>query len=128
MARRTEMTREHAALLLGVDECASADDVQRAWKVWVRLAHPDAGGDRDHFEALMHAMTTVSTGGFSTHDASLGHYNATPSIQWVAVVFMLSGSLPFIWYLRGWTRRSLASEQVRVYLLSLGVIVLAVSS
>ena len=55
MARRTEMTREHAALLLGVDENSSADDVQRAWKVWVRLAHPDAGGDRDHFEALMHA-------------------------------------------------------------------------
>ena len=59
MARRTEMTREHAALLLGVDESASADDVQRAWKVWVRLAHPDAGGDRDHFEALMHARRVL---------------------------------------------------------------------
>ena len=59
MARRTEMTQEHAALLLGVDESASADDVQRAWKVWVRLAHPDAGGDRDHFEALMHARRVL---------------------------------------------------------------------
>ena len=59
MARRTDMTREHAALLLGVDESASADDVQRAWKVWVRLAHPDAGGDRDHFEALMHARRVL---------------------------------------------------------------------
>tara|TARA_R110000751_G_scaffold86559_7_gene172245 strand:+ start:1813 stop:3222 length:1410 start_codon:yes stop_codon:yes gene_type:complete len=79
------------------------------------------------FEALMHAMTTVSTGGFSTHDASLGHYNDTPSIQWVAVAFMLSGSLPFVWYLRGWARHVFASEQVRVYLLSLGAIVLAVA-
>ena len=59
MARRTDMTREHAALLLGVDESASADDVQRAWKVWVRLAHPDAGGDRDHFEALMRARRVL---------------------------------------------------------------------
>ena len=59
MARRTEMTREHAALLLGVDENSSADDVQRAWKVWVRLAHPDAGGDRGHFEALMHARRVL---------------------------------------------------------------------
>ena len=59
MARRTDMTREHAALLLGVDESASVDDVQRAWKVWVRLAHPDAGGDRDHFEALMHARRVL---------------------------------------------------------------------
>lgn len=59
MAHRTEMTREYAALLLGVDENSSADDVQRAWKVWVRLAHPDAGGDRDHFEALMHARRVL---------------------------------------------------------------------
>ena len=59
MAHRTEMTREYAALLLGVDESSSADDVQRAWKVWVRLAHPDAGGDRDHFEALMHARRVL---------------------------------------------------------------------
>ena len=59
MARRTDMTREHAALLLGVDENSSVDDVQRAWKVWVRLAHPDAGGDRDHFEALMHARRVL---------------------------------------------------------------------
>ncbi|MDF2232852.1 TrkH family potassium uptake protein [Albimonas sp. CAU 1670] len=80
------------------------------------------------FEALMHAMTTVSTGGFSTHDASLGHYNDTPAIQWVAVVFMLSGSLPFIWYLRGWTRRTFDSEQVRIYVGSLAVIILAVAA
>ena len=59
MARRTNMTQEHAALLLGVDESASADDVQRAWKVWVRLAHPDVGGDRDHFEELMRARRVL---------------------------------------------------------------------
>lgn len=59
MVRRTDMTREHAALLLGVDENSSVDDVQRAWKVWVRLAHPDAGGDRDHFEALMRARRVL---------------------------------------------------------------------
>ena len=55
MARRTDMTRQHSALLLGIDESSSADDIQRAWKMWVRLAHPDVGGDRDHFEALMRA-------------------------------------------------------------------------
>ena len=55
MARRTDMTRRHSALLLGIDESSSADDIQRAWKMWVRLAHPDVGGDRDHFEALMRA-------------------------------------------------------------------------
>lgn len=82
----------------------------------------------DDREALLHAMTTVSTGGFSTHDASLGHWNDTPAIHWVAVVFMLAGSLPFIWYLRVWTRGTFASEQVRVYCLSLVVIILVVAA
>jgi len=51
------------------------------------------------FEAVIHAMTTLSTGGYSTSDQSIGHF-AQPSIQWVAVVFMLAGSLPFSLYIR----------------------------
>ena len=78
MARRTDMTREHAALLLGVDESASADDVQRAWKVWVRLAHPDAGGDRDHFEALMHARRVLMA---NVVQANAVEANTAPAAQ-----------------------------------------------
>ena len=77
MARRTEMTREHAALLLGVDENSSADDVQRAWKVWVRLAHPDAGGDRDHFEALMHARRVLLASVVRANAVEAGTASAT---------------------------------------------------
>lgn len=53
------MTREQAALLLGVDPDASADQVNCAWRVWVKLAHPDAGGDRGHFEALADARSLL---------------------------------------------------------------------
>lgn len=49
------MTREQAALLLGVDIDADPRQVRRAWRLWTRLAHPDVGGDRDHFEALTQA-------------------------------------------------------------------------
>ena len=77
MARRTEMTREHAALLLGVDENSSADDVQRAWKVWVRLAHPDVGGDRDHFEALMHARRVLLASVVRANAVEAGTASAT---------------------------------------------------
>ncbi|UJQ95639.1 TrkH family potassium uptake protein [Mariluticola halotolerans] len=46
------------------------------------------------FDAVNHAMTTISTGGFSTHDASMGAYgNAT---LLVSTVFMIAGALPFI--------------------------------
>ncbi len=50
------------------------------------------------FEATTHAMTTVSTGGYSTSDSSMGHFSA--GAQWVAIVFMLAGALPFLAYVR----------------------------
>ncbi len=51
------------------------------------------------FEAAIHAMTAVSTGGFSTSDDSIGHFK-NPAIEWVATLFMFLGSLPFILYMR----------------------------
>ena len=46
------------------------------------------------FDALVHAMTTVSTGGFANYDASLGHFPG--SVEYVSSVFMLLASLPFV--------------------------------
>ena len=46
------------------------------------------------FDAIAHAMTTIATGGFSTSDASFAHF-ANPSIEWIATLFMIVGSLPF---------------------------------
>ena len=57
------------------------------------------------FEAVCHAMTTIATGGFSTSDASLGHFR-NDAIEGIASVFMVLGSLPFVLYLQaargGW--------------------------
>ena len=50
------------------------------------------------FEALNHALTTVSTGGYSTSDSSLGHFST--GTHWVAIVFMITGALPFLAYVR----------------------------
>jgi len=47
------------------------------------------------FDALNHALTTLSTGGFSTHDLSMGFYNDRPAILWIATIFMFVGALPF---------------------------------
>ncbi len=40
------------------------------------------------FDAVAHAFSTVAIGGFSTHDASMGHFNS-PLMMSIAVVFML---------------------------------------
>jgi trk system potassium uptake protein TrkH len=51
------------------------------------------------FDAFVHAMTTISTGGYSSHDGSFAFFN-TPSIEIVAIIFMVAGSLPFILFLQ----------------------------
>ena len=51
------------------------------------------------FEAMCHAMTTIATGGYSTSDASLGHFD-NDAIEGIATVYMVLGSLPFVLYLQ----------------------------
>ena len=53
----------------------------------------------DGFDAINHAMTTVATGGYSTHDNSVGVFDHT-GIDIIATVFMILGSLPFLLYLQ----------------------------
>jgi trk system potassium uptake protein TrkH len=53
----------------------------------------------DPFDAVNHAMTTIATGGYSTKDASIGHF-AGYGPSFVAVIFMIMGALPFIYYLK----------------------------
>ena len=51
------------------------------------------------FDATAHAMTTVATGGFSTHDASFGAFSAPA--QYACVLFMILGSVPFVKLMQG---------------------------
>jgi trk system potassium uptake protein TrkH len=51
-----------------------------------------------NFDAFNHALTTVATGGFSTHDASMGHYQTNGPL-WVGSAFMLLSALPFAFYI-----------------------------
>ncbi len=48
------------------------------------------------FDALNHSMSTLSTGGFSTKNASLSHWNDTPLIQYIVVLFMFLAGTNFV--------------------------------
>ena len=50
------------------------------------------------FDAVTHAMATISTGGYSTHDASFGAFGSIPML-WAGSLFMLLGDLPFVLFL-----------------------------
>jgi len=82
------------------------------------------------FEAINHAMTTISTGGFSTSDQSLGHF-ASPSIHWISTGFMLLGGLPFVLYvkaLHGRWKDLFLNSQVRCFVGFLVVVVIVLSA
>ncbi|MFZ5790597.1 MAG: TrkH family potassium uptake protein [Pseudomonadota bacterium] len=47
------------------------------------------------FDAVAHAMATLATGGFSTHDASIAYYQ-NPAIEWIITFFMLIAGMTFV--------------------------------
>ena len=51
------------------------------------------------FDSISHSMTTIATGGFSTHNDSIGFFKSS-NIEIVASVFIILGSIPFISYLK----------------------------
>ena len=53
----------------------------------------------DIFDSIAHSFTTLATGGFSTHNESIGYFN-NPGIELTATVFIVLGSIPFLAYLK----------------------------
>ena len=51
------------------------------------------------FDSVSHAMTTIATGGFSTHNDSIGFFKNS-NIEIIACIFIVLGSIPFISYLK----------------------------
>jgi trk system potassium uptake protein TrkH len=58
------------------------------------------------FDAICHSFSTVSLGGFSTHDASLGYFKSDPVLI-VATIFMFVSSINFGLHFISWNRKSL---------------------
>jgi trk system potassium uptake protein TrkH len=97
------------------------------WFIYVALTAIQAllllAGGMDWFDAVTHAFSTMSTGGFSSRNASIAAYHS-PFIDWVCTVFMLLAGLNFVLIaqvLRGKGRDLLRNSEARAY----GGIVLA---
>ncbi len=58
------------------------------------------------FDAIGHSYSTVATGGFSTHDASLAYFNS-PIIEIIAMIFIILGSLNFTVHFMVWHKKDL---------------------
>jgi len=87
-----------------------AETAKGLWGIYALLtalcvfAYQVAG--MDWLDAVMHAFTTLSLGGLSSHDASFGHWNS-PAIEAVAIVFMLIAGMNFATHFMALRRGSL---------------------
>ncbi|HOU54249.1 MAG TPA: TrkH family potassium uptake protein [Myxococcota bacterium] len=83
----------------------------------------------DLFDALLHAFTTLSTGGFSTRAASLAHWNGTAA-PLITLVFMVLAGLNFSLYqhlTHGHARPLIRDRETRLYLALLAIATLLVA-
>ena len=75
-----------------------------------------------YFDAINHAMSTLSTGGFSTKNASIAHWNSQPLIQYTITFFMFVAGTNFVLtYLavKGKFSKFLHDEEFKYYFLSI---------
>ncbi|MGF1687503.1 TrkH family potassium uptake protein [Photobacterium japonica] len=83
----------------------------------------------DTFDAINHAFTTLSTGGYSTSDSSMNGFSH--SAHWVATLFMFAGGLPFLLFVQVLRKKApmalLNDAQVRGYTLLVLVTGIAVA-
>ncbi|WP_424927773.1 TrkH family potassium uptake protein [Amaricoccus tamworthensis] len=80
------------------------------------------------FDALVHSMTTASTGGMANQDSSFAEFNA--ATHYVAIIFMILSALPFVRFLQlinGTAMPFFRDTQIRTFILVLAAFVLILS-
>jgi trk system potassium uptake protein TrkH len=81
----------------------------------------------DAFDAISHSFSTIAIGGFSTHDASIGYFNS-PSVEIVAIVFMLIAGVNFSLHFMALHKKSLKTyfldSEFKTYIIILAVFII----
>ena len=71
------------------------------------------------FDAVGHAFSTISIGGFSTHDSNFAFFNNS-SLRWTAIIFMVIAGINFALHYLAWTKKRLLhyfyDSEVKLYL------------
>ena len=99
------------------------ETARRLWAVYIGLTFALVVGyflaGMDLYDAVSHSFTTVSTGGFSPYQSSIGHFDSA-AIEWICIAAMLIAGGSFaLWYraIRKDPKPLLRSTEFRVYLL-----------
>ena len=110
------------------------DTAKRLWLIYVGYTAAEtillklAG--MSFFDAINHSLATLSTGGFSTKNASLAFWNDQPLIQYIVIFFMfLAGSNFVLSYFafKGKVQRVLRDEEFKFYSIFIGIFTIVVA-
>ena len=103
------------------------------WSIYLVMTVADTVllhiGGMGWFDAVCHAFSTMGTGGYSTKQASVGHWNS-PFIEYVIAIFMMLSSLNFSLYfmcLKGKFRHLLKDDEVKGFLISVFTVTLFIT-
>ena len=110
-----------------------AGTARALWLVYVALTVACAlaywAAGMSLFDAICHAFSTLATGGFSTHDASIGHFKS-PGLEYVVMLFMLLGTFNFAVHFTVWRERNpltyLRDVEVRACLVTIAGFILLI--
>ena len=75
-------------------------------------------GGMNWFDSINHALTTMPTGGFSTYDASIGHFDSY-TVELIIILFMFIGGINFtlLWFIReGQFKKATQDEEFKNYI------------
>jgi trk system potassium uptake protein TrkH len=111
-----------------------AETAKALWAVYAGLTVLCAGAywvaGMGLFDAVCHAMSTLSTGGFANYDASFGHFDSR-LLEAVAIVFMLIGGMNFGLHYVAWRRASMVGyygdSELKAFLWIVGAVSLIVA-
>ncbi|MGB3606847.1 MAG: potassium transporter TrkG [Psychroserpens sp.] len=70
------------------------------------------------FDAINHSLSTLSTGGFSTKNASVAYWNSRPLIQYIIIVFMFLAGTNFVlsyFAFKGKIQKAIFDEEFKLY-------------
>ena len=82
------------------------------------------------FDAINHAMATMSTGGFSTKNASAAYWNGEPLVQYIITLFMFIAGANFMlsyFAIKGKIRRVINNEEFRYYFFGILLVTVVIS-
>lgn len=104
------------------------DTAKRLWLIYVGYTAAETillkVAGMSFFDAINHSMCTLSTGGFSTKNASLAHWNSQPIIQYIVMIFMFLAGTNFVlsyFAFKGRVQKIIKDEEFKLYFKFIGI-------